>query len=129
MIRLNPDVRLGLCPEIVLALVIAQGVYQEIGGGQAGGADVVVTSATDGTHLAPNHCHYRGRAVDLRVRHVPRERWESLRNGIAGWLGGEFFVQLEFAATPGSTGDHLHIEYTGHVRTDDLAQFPTGTHA
>ncbi len=94
MIHLKKGVRLhGIKPEIVLALVIADQVYMELG------HELVITSVIDGKHSRAS-IHYTGGAVDLRI---PGEHGIAVRNRIARRVGGDFDVVLE--------SDHIHIEW------------------
>ena len=95
MISLKPGVRIfGVKPEIVLALQIAESVWQA-----QCGQPLVVTSVTDGRHM-PESLHYQGLAADLRLPSVPD--LEALRSALAVALGPEFDVILE--------RDHYHLE-------------------
>ena len=99
MIHLKHGVRLiGLTPQIVLAIVIAGGVYER------DGLELVVTSVTDGRHMRGS-LHYVGAAVDFRV---PRDDkgvpdGSQLRQRLAEALGPDFDVVDE--------GDHIHVEW------------------
>lgn len=78
----------------------------------AGLGPFVVTSVTDGVHL-PNSFHYRGRAADLRTRHLAAERWESYRETVARALGPGWDVILE--------DDHVHAEWDPHAGSGGVA--------
>ena len=97
MIRIKEGVRaLGLAPETLLAIAVAEGVYA------TAGAERVVTSLTDGPHsdMSLHHC---GRAVDVRTNHIDRGVANRLAQQIRERLGRDFGVVLE--------RDHLHIEF------------------
>ena len=92
--HIKKGVRLhGIMPEIVLALVIADKVYTDLG------HDLVVTSVTDGKHMRAS-IHYIGGAVDLRL---PGDDGIAARNRIALRLGADYDVILEH--------NHIHIEW------------------
>ena len=94
MIRIKRGVRIhGIKAEIVLALVVADQVYAELG------HDLMITSVIDGRHLRAS-IHYSGGAVDLRL---PGNDGTAARNRIARRVGGDFDVILE--------KDHIHIEW------------------
>ena len=84
----------GLRPEILVALIVAEGIAREEG------SEIVVTSGVDGQHRAGS-LHYVGLAVDLR-------RW-NLRDPTAfvdrlkESLGPSFDVLLERT--------HIHVEF------------------
>ena len=80
-------------PELVLALVVAERVYNDLG------HDLVVTSVIDGKHIRAS-IHYIGGAVDIRL---PGEHGIAARNRIAVRLGTDFDVVLE--------DNHIHIEW------------------
>jgi hypothetical protein len=86
----------NLSPQIVLALIIAESVYQQWR------AEIVITSANDAKH-SETSLHYAGNAVDIRIATLlPNER-EPIRDQIKAALNNDFDVILE--------SDHIHIEY------------------
>jgi len=96
--RIKPGVRVhGIRPEIVLALMVAESIYQ------SHGAEVVVTSGIDGQHKRGSK-HYAGQAVDVRIWNLPDSvPAETVRAEIAEALAGDYDVVLE--------SDHIHIEF------------------
>lgn len=97
MLMLKNGVRVaGMRPEILLAVIAAERVYEEMG------VDCVVTACVDGKHSAGS-LHYAGAAVDLRTRDVPQERRQTLAARIRTCVGEDFDVVLE--------ADHIHIEF------------------
>lgn len=68
----------------------------------AGLGPFVVTSLYDGTHL-PNSFHYKGRAADLRTRHLDAASVDRMWKLLAQTLGPGWDVILE--------SDHIHIEF------------------
>jgi len=98
MLFIKPGVRVtGLRPEILLAIVAAERVYEEAG------HDFTLTACIDGKHMAGS-LHYAGAAIDIRTRDVggPAEV-EKLRSRIAACLGDDYDVVIE--------NDHLHLEH------------------
>lgn len=94
MIQVKPGVRLhGIRPEVVLALMIAERIYDEAGW------PLVVTSVIDGEHMRAS-IHYTGGAVDIRL---PKRNKAHFRLLIANALGDDFDVVLEKT--------HIHIEW------------------
>ena len=94
MIHIKDGVRLhGIMPEIVLAIVVASQVYDDLG------HELIVTSVIDGKHMRAS-IHYIGGAADLRL---PGDDGIAARNRIARRLGGDYDVILE--------GNHIHIEW------------------
>lgn len=87
---------LGLRPEIVIGLTIANDVFREFG------FDCIVTAGIDGSH-SRGSIHYKGLAVDLRTRHIPAAEHPKVVAKLQERLGDEFDVVLE--------GDHIHLEW------------------
>lgn len=95
--RLKPGVRVqGLKPEALIALMVAEWVYDQHG------YELVVTSGTDGRH-SPGSYHYTGEAIDIRTNTVPEHERPVLCSEIAARLGPAYDVILE--------PDHMHIEH------------------
>ncbi len=91
-------------PALVLACLRADALYAGYG------QDCWLTSVNDSTHL-PNSKHYLGRAVDLRVHHLPDEAArETVANTLRSAIGPQFTVLYE---SPGTPNAHLHVEYEG----------------
>lgn len=100
MISLKPGVTPhGVQPELLLGLMIADGVYSR------NHYPMTVTSLTDGTHKAGS-LHYKGQAADLRTRDVAMPLLGVIVREIKEALGADYDVILE--------GDHLHMEYQEH---------------
>jgi len=87
---------LGLHPEILLAIPVAHEILREWG------ADLTVTTGTDGTHMA-NSLHYAGYALDFRTRHLTSEQKEAFRRRLGEALGRHYDVVLHKT--------HLHVEF------------------
>jgi len=95
--KLKPGVKpAGLKPELVLALIVAESVYQNYG------YEMTVTSINDGTH-GRQTLHDFGYAADLRTRNVPESEREPMVTEIQQRLGDQYDVILE--------NDHIHLEY------------------
>jgi hypothetical protein len=93
---LKPGVRLlGIKPEAVLALIIAESVFRDCG------QECVVTSVVDGTH-SRGSIHYQGFAFDLRTSHLAAGI-ATIHGQLKAKLGADFDVILE--------ADHLHVEF------------------
>lgn len=87
----------GMRPEILLAAVAVERVYEKAG------FDCTVTACVDGQHMAGS-LHYKGAAIDLRTRHVPHAiELKQIVDRIKECLGADFDVVVEM--------DHLHIEF------------------
>jgi hypothetical protein len=97
MLFLKPGVRItGLRPEILLAAVAAERVYEEAG------HDFTITACVDGKHMAGS-LHYTGAAIDVRTRDIPLADVQKLIARIKACLADDFDVLLEV--------DHIHIEF------------------
>ena len=91
---------LGIRPEIVLALTVAEPIFNEQD------VELVVTSAIDGKH-SRGSLHYAGAAVDLRTRHLSLEATKKVRDTLARALGQDYDVVRE--------KDHIHLEFQPKV--------------
>lgn len=102
MMRLLPGVRVyGWRPELLVAIVVAAGVFEKHG------VDLIATCGANGTHGSnPPSLHYAGAGVDFRTNHMsPIQRVEVVEalKAALGYPDSEFDVVLE--------ADHLHVEY------------------
>ena len=86
----------GLCPEIIIAIIIADQIYNKYG------CQLTITAGTDGHHMATS-LHYSGQAVDLRTSIFRNGLLDKVCDEIRSSLNQEYDVVLE--------SDHLHIEY------------------
>jgi hypothetical protein len=94
---LKPGVRIiGVKPEIVVAMMVADGVYRSLG------YELTITSAVEGKH-SRGSIHYQGMAFDCRITNLSPAAPAIVREAIQKALGGDFDVVLE--------SDHIHIEY------------------
>ncbi len=70
-------------------------------------AQCIITSANDSRH-GVNSLHYKGRALDLRTKHVSEPAKSAIIKKIKEQLGEQFDVVYEAA---GTENEHLHIEW------------------
>lgn len=97
MLFLKAGVRItGMRPEILLAAVAAERVYEEAG------HSFTITACLDGKHTTGS-LHYAGAAIDVRTRDIALAEVQKLLVRIKECLGGDFDVLLEV--------DHIHIEF------------------
>jgi hypothetical protein len=97
MLFIKPGVRItGMRPEILLATVAAERVYEEAG------HDFTVTACIDGEHMAGS-LHYAGAAIDVGTRDLAPADVQKVIARIKECLGADFDVLLEV--------DHMHIEF------------------
>jgi len=86
----------GIRPELILAIMVADGVYTSLG------QELVITSLLDGTH-SNTSLHYSGCGLDLRTRYFSGSEAKKARDDIAGRLTSDYDVLLE--------SNHIHIEF------------------
>jgi hypothetical protein len=97
MLLLKPGVRVaGLRPEILLAVIAAERVFEEAG------ADLVLTACVDGKH-AGGSLHYVGQAVDIRTRDLAPDVIPKMVARLRECVGADYDVALEL--------DHVHVEF------------------
>jgi hypothetical protein len=106
--KFKPGVSIvGIQPELVLGLVVAERAFHAVFPFQ-NGYEMVVTSVCDGEHR-PGSLHYLGRAADLRCNcfgETDVRRWHAeLTLALVG-LG--FDVVWEDRGAP---NEHLHLEH------------------
>lgn len=91
---------LGLKPELLFGLIVAEEVYK------TRLTKLVITSCADGKHGTKSY-HYQGYAADLRTRGTGLAR--QIRDDLVVKLGPlDFDVVLE---AEGESNEHLHVEY------------------
>lgn len=83
-------------PEILLAAVAAERIYEEAG------HDFVITACVDGKHKTGS-LHYSGAAIDVRTRDLQPADVPKVLARIKSCLGDAFDILLET--------DHIHIEF------------------
>ena len=91
---------LGIRPEMILALMVAEPLFTK------GGVELVITSVVDGSH-SMGSLHYAGAAVDLRIRHLPLGGAERIYGDLISALGSDYDVVLEKS--------HIHLEFQPKV--------------
>ena len=99
MIQIKAGVDLsGIRSELVLALVVADKVYERVAG-----KDLVLTSVRDSKHKAGSK-HYVGLAADLRTSAAGIDAVKAgiIKAQLSSALGPQFDVVVE--------GDHIHLE-------------------
>lgn len=100
---------LGTKQQTIVAIETARNVATKMGLPQ-----VVITSLGDGKHL-PQSLHYQGLAVDLRTRHLSKERAQDWAVEIRRILKPRGYDVLNEGPGAGydrqSAAAHLHIEY------------------
>lgn len=95
--QLKKNVKLnGIKPEIMVAIMIANEVYQK------NDSELIITSICDGKH-GTGSLHYAGLGFDCRTRHLPLGKDKDIVHALKLRLTDEFDVVLE--------PTHIHIEF------------------
>jgi len=95
--KIKTGVRLtGLQPQMVLAAIIAEGVYKKYG------VECVITSGIEGNHSGTSR-HYQGFALDIRTRDFKPADLKNVEHDLKTALGDDFYVLFE--------GNHFHISF------------------
>jgi hypothetical protein len=100
MLKLGVDLR-GIHPVWGIAYPIIQRVFDQFG------YECIVTSANDSKH-GPNSLHYKGKALDLRTKHLQVMDKGKLMQAIKSALGPQFDVVFE---AEGTANEHCHLEF------------------
>ena len=99
---------LGLRTEALLAMLVADEVFSELGHvDDHTGAHCVLTSGVEGEHSRRSR-HYVGLATDFRIRHLPDRLRIKAAEELRERLGDEYFVKLE--------PTHIHVKFNGSER-------------
>lgn len=103
MIQIKPGTKLkDLAPQIVLAITVAEHIWWN-----AGQTTLVLTSVNDSKHKEGSF-HYRGLAVDLRIKTMPQKLRAVAVRQLKEALGSQFDVLHEGI---GADWEHVHIEH------------------
>ena len=100
MLKVGVDLR-GLNPVWGIAFPIIQRCFNKYG------YECIVTSANDSKH-GPNSLHYKGKALDLRTKHVQVMDKGKIIKDLKEALGPQFDVVFEAEGTP---NEHAHLEF------------------
>lgn len=99
--KIKTGVRLtGLQPQMVLAAIIVDGVYQRYG------QELVITSGVEGSHSETSR-HYAGLAIDCRTRYFDPDDIPTIKAALEEALGDDYLVLFE--------GNHFHIGFKPKV--------------
>lgn len=103
MLELKPGVRiLGLRPELVLAIHVAEGIWMK-----AGAPALVITAGIEGQHVEASD-HYAGCAIDLRTKNLPAGQLDAVMQQLQTALGADFYVLIENRGEP---AEHIHVSW------------------
>jgi hypothetical protein len=125
LLRKDASVNLDLHPAFVDAARVIRTAFIMTG------TDAMVTSGRDGKHSTMS-AHYKGQAIDLRIKHLP---FGSGPSTVGFRLGVENFAfrlanALEQAAGAGwyvvYETDHLHVEYAEPGQAPNIKAYKPG---
>ena len=105
MIVIKPGASIKNCREDILrALISVDPIYGKHG------VNTIVTSGSEVyKHSADRSGHYRGDAVDLRIKNIVKDLRKALVRAIKRKLGSDFVVLWERVGTP---YEHVHIHWS-----------------
>lgn len=99
--HLKPGVTIqGIRPELLFALLVADGVWRDLSL-----PELTVTSLLDGEH-SRNSLHYLGCAADLRTRNISPYQIPQVIGRLKERLGDTYDIIAET--------NHIHVEYQPH---------------
>ena len=94
----------GCRAEILRALISVESLFAKHN------VDTVVTSGSEiYKHSADRSAHYRGDAIDLRIKHIPKVFRKALVKAIKRKLGADFVVLWEGVGKP---YEHIHMHWS-----------------
>jgi hypothetical protein len=102
MISLKPGlVASGVRPETLLAIMVVDSILSRHN------IPLVLTELTGAKHMEGS-LHYKGLAVDLRSKVIPREILDNVVFEIKEALGSQYDVVLE---AKDQDNEHMHVEF------------------
>ena len=105
MIKIKQGASIDGCgPEILLALIKVEPIYWRHQ------ADAVVTSGSERyKHNAHRSAHYRGDAIDLRIKNIEVIKRGDVLSAIKKKLGSDYVVIHEGIGKP---WEHIHMHWS-----------------
>ena len=98
-------VSLDIVPALDTAILKINKIYQTVL--QDPDYKVVITSANDFNGHKKNSAHYKGEAVDVRIKNIDKDMKNDIIKLTKGILGPNFTVIHEDIGTP---NEHLHVQ-------------------
>ena len=98
-------VSLDIVPALDTAVLKINKIYQTVL--QDPDYKIVITSANDFNGHKKNSAHYKGEAIDVRIKNIDKDLKNDIVNLTKGILGSNFTVIHEDVGTP---NEHLHIQ-------------------
>ena len=99
------DVSLDIVPALDTAILKINKIYQTVL--QDPDYKVVITSANDFNGHKKNSAHYKGEAIDVRIKNIDKDMKNDIVKLTKGILGLNFTVIHEDIGTP---NEHLHVQ-------------------
>lgn len=104
MIKIKEGVDILRCnAPILIALIKCESVYSE-----KGYACTVISASEETVRHAPRSPYCQGDAIDIRVKHVPKENRAELVRLMRKALGSNYLVVRE---GPSDENEHVRIQY------------------
>lgn len=98
-------VSLDIVPALDTAILKINKIYQTVL--QDPDYKVVITSANDFNGHKKNSAHYKGEAIDVRIKNIDKDMKNDIVKLTKGILGPNFIVIHEDIGTP---NEHLHVQ-------------------
>lgn len=98
-------VSLDIVPALDTAILKINKIYQTVL--QDPDYKVVITSANDFNGHKKNSAHYKGEAIDVRIKNIDKDMKNDIVKLTKGILGSNFTVIHEDIGTP---NEHLHVQ-------------------
>lgn len=98
-------VSLDIVPALDTAILKINKIYQTVL--QDPDYKVVITSANDFNGHKKNSAHYKGEAIDVRIKNIDKDMKDDIVKLTKGILGQNFTVIHEDIGTP---NEHLHVQ-------------------
>lgn len=98
-------VSLDIVPALDTAILKINKIYQTIL--QDPDYKIVITSANDFNGHKKNSAHYKGEAIDVRIKNIDKDLKNDIVKLTKGILGSNFTVIHEDVGTP---NEHLHVQ-------------------
>lgn len=112
-IKAKPEVNLAdVVNELKDKLSVLFEAYKKFGWADTAANPLVITSGKDSfDDHKKNSLHKKGKALDLRGKHVPNAELSKIAAEIQKQLGSKYRAWAEFWKNPNR--DHIHVEYLG----------------
>lgn len=112
-IKAKSEVNLDdVVPQLKAKLLVIFEAYKKFGWADLGANPLVITSGKDSfSYHKKNSLHKKGKALDLRGKHIPNADLSKIAAEIQRKLGSKYQAWAEFWKDPNR--DHIHVEYRG----------------